>query len=328
MVKISPVNIRMWSKLGSRGTFGVAIAEMAKEAGDNLMVLTSDLCITSGLDRFKKAYPERFLNVGIAEQNMINIAAGLAKEGFNVYATTFANFAAMRGYEQIRLSLGYMGYPVKIVGLASGLAMGMFGNTHYGIEDVSLMRAIPNLTVISPADGLEIVKTVFATYQYEKPVYIRLTGAMNLPIVYNEDYDFTIGKAVMLRQGTDIAIIAAGTMVSESLKAAEILAKEGIDCCVINMHTIKPLDTNAIDDVLKRHVKLIVTVEEHSVVGGLGGAIAEYTARNKRKGPVQLFLGLPDQFGNAGEYKYLLQKYGLVSEQIAQRISLEYQKED
>ena len=317
MIAINSTNARIWSKLGSRGTFGATMLELGGEM-ENLMVLTSDLSTTSGLDRFKNAHSNKFLNVGIAEQNMIGIASGMAKEGKNVFVTTFANFAAMRSYEQIRLGLGYMGFNVKVVGLASGMAMGMFGNTHYGIEDMALMRAVPGLTVLSPADGVEVVKTVMAAAKHQGPIYIRLTGAMNNPIVYKEDYDFTIGKAVTLKEGGAITIIATGTMVYEALAAAKILEEQAISATVVNMHTIKPLDTSVIDKACASS-KLIVTVEEHSIIGGLGGAVAEYKS-SLANAPRQLFIGLPDRFGKAGDYKYLLRKYGLTGEQIAQRI--------
>ena len=317
MLTINPNNARLWSMLGSRGTFGVAMLEAAGGA-ENVMVLTADLSITSGLERFRAAHPDRFLNIGIAEQNMIGIAAGLAKEGYNTFVTTFSNFAAMRSYEQIRLNLGYMGLNVKVIGLAGGMAMGHFGNTHYGIEDIALMRSVPGLTVISPADGAEIMKTVYALIQHEGPVFVRLTGAVNNPVVYSADYDFIIGKAVRLREGTDVAIIACGTMVYESLVAAKKLDAQGISASVTNMHTVKPLDTETVD-YASSGAELLVTVEEHGMIGGLGGAVAEYMA--KRGGsPRQLFVGLPDQFGKGDDYKYLLKKYGLTGDQIAESV--------
>lgn len=317
MLTINASNARVWSMLGSRGAFGVAMREAAADV-DQVMVLTADLSITSGLERFRTAYPDRFLNVGIAEQNMMGIAAGLSKEGYQTFVTTFSNFAAMRSYEQIRLHLGYMGMNVKVIGLAGGMAMGHFGNTHYGIEDMALMRAVPGLTVISPADGAEIMKTVYELMYFQGPVFVRLTGAMNNPVVYSKDYDFTIGKAVQLKAGSDVAIIACGTMVHESLVAAKLLDSQGISASVINMHTIKPLDTDAVDAACSR-VELLVTVEEHGIVGGLGGAVAEYNAR-RGGGPRQLFLGLPDKFGKNGDYKHLLNKYRLVGEKIAEDI--------
>ena len=317
MLPINPANARLWSMLGSRGAFGVAMLESAGGLPD-VMVLTADLGITAGLDRFRVAHPDQFLNVGIAEQNMIGIAAGFAKEGHNVFVTTFATFAAMRSYDQIRLSLGCMGLNIKVIGLAGGMAMGHFGNTHYGIEDMALIRAIPGIAVISPADGAEIMKTVDALTCYQGPVFVRLTGAANNPIVYASDYQFEIGKAVRLKAGTEIAIFSCGTMVYESMQAATKLQALGVSASVTNMHTLKPLDLDAIDDAC-RQSRLLVTVEEHGILGGLGSAIAEHTA--KRGGaPPQIFIGLPDKFGVSGSYKYLLEKYELKGEQIASTI--------
>lgn len=314
---INPANARVWSMLGSRGTFGVAILDAAAHA-DDVMVLTADLAGTSGLERFRSSHPDQFLNVGIAEQNMIGIAAGLAKEGHNVFVTTFSTFAAMRSYEQIRLHLGYMGLNIKVIGLAGGMAMGQFGNTHYGIEDLALMRAVPGLTVIAPADGAEIVKTVNALVAHDGPAFVRLTGAMNNPVVYSADYEFAIGRAVRLCNGRDVEIFASGTMVYECMVAARALGSAGLTCSVTNMHTLKPLDTAAIDRASS--AALVVTVEEHSVTGGLGGAVAEYTAQRGHM-PPQLFIGLPDRFGKNGDYHYLLEKYGLTGAQIAGKIA-------
>jgi len=324
MLEINPINVRMWSKLGARGTFGVAMLDLAGRE-DDVIGMTSDLAITSGLDRFQNTYPEKFVNVGIAEQNMVGIAAGMAKEENVVFATTFATFATMRSYEQVRLHLGYMQFNVKLVGLASGFAMGMFGNTHYGIEDIALMRAVPGLTVLSPADGAEIVKCVNAAYDFYGPIYIRLTGAMNNPIVYKEEFDFQIGKAILLRSGVDVTIIATGTMVHEAMEAAKILeTNHGINATVLDMHTIKPLDKVAIDEACARGVP-IVSIEEHSVVGGLGGAIAEYKARLSNS-PRQIFIGVENRFDKAGDYKYLLENNGLTAELIAKRIVVELSK--
>ena len=323
MLEITPKTARQWSRFGSRAVFGQAIFSLA-ETKNNLMVLSADLGSSSGLSRFKKAYPDKFLNVGISEQNMIGVAAGLAKEGSVVFVTSFAPFIAMRSSEQIRMNLGYMNLNVKAVAIGSGVAMAFLGNSHYGIEDASIMRSIPNLTVVSPADCGEIVQTVFAAAEYEGPVYIRLTGEVNNPVVYEEDYDFEIGKAITLRNGSDISIFANGTMVYESLEAAKILELESISATVVNMHTIKPLDTSVIDKAVKS-TKLIVTVEEHSVIGGLGGSISEYKT-TLSNAPPQLILGLPDKFGKIGEHRYLLEKYELTAMQIAHRIMKQYQK--
>ena len=322
MIQINSLNTRLWSKLGQRSTFGIIMIELGRDI-DNLFVLTADLCSTSGLDRFRALYPEKLLNVGIAEQNLVGIAAGLAKEGNLVFATTFANFAAMRSYEQVRLNMGYMGFNIKLVGLGSGFAMGMFGNTHYGIEDVALMRAIPGLCVISPADCTEVVKVTEAAMQYPGPIYIRLTGIANNPIVYKDDYLFVIGRAVTLKTGSDISIIATGSMVYHALEAAKILEAQGISTAVINMHTIKPLDTDTIQAACMNS-KLIVTVEEHSIIGGLGGAVAEYLC-GLPFASRQLIIGIPDAFQNAGDYQYLLERNGLTGSQIAEKIAGSFQ---
>jgi transketolase len=321
-LEITSKNARQWSRLGSRGVFGQAILSLAETKKD-LMVLSADLGSSSGLSRFKNAFPDKFLNVGISEQNMIGVAAGLAKEGSVVFATSFAPFIAMRASEQIRMNMGYMDLNIKAVAIGSGIAMAFLGNSHYGIEDASIMRSIPNLTVVSPADCGEIVKTVFAASEYEGPMYIRLTGEANNPVVYKEDYNFEIGKAITLREGSEITIIANGTMVYESLEAAKLLDIKGLSATVVNMHTIKPLDTSVIDKAVASS-KLIVSVEEHSVIGGLGGAISEYKT-SLRNAPPQLIIGLPDKFGKVGEHRYLLEKYGLTAKQIAEKIVKQYE---
>lgn len=317
MITFNKINSKIWSKLGSRGAFGVAMLELGKDF-ERVVALTSDLCNTSGLDRFSAAYPERFFNIGIAEQNMTGIAAGISSKNFIVFTTTFSNFSALRSCEQIRHFLGYMKSNVKIVGLAAGFAMGMFGNTHYGVEDIAVMRSIPNITVLSPADSTEVIKTVMAAAQIDGPVYIRLTGTMNNPIVYSDNYQFEVGKAIKLKEGKDVTIIATGTMVYQSLEAASLLEENGVSTCVIDMHTIKPLDTLAIDQACDQS-RLVITVEEHSVIGGLGSAVAEYKSKIINS-PPQLIIGAEDLFRRAGDYKYMLEQNGLTSGQIADKI--------
>jgi transketolase len=323
MLELTPRNAQQWSRFGSRAVFGLAILSLAETKKD-LMVLSADLGGSSGLSRFKNKYPDSYVNIGISEQNMIGVAAGLAKEGFVVFATSFAPFIAMRASEQIRMNLGYMNLNVKAVAIGSGVSMAFLGNSHYGIEDASIMRSIPNLTVVSPADCGEIVKAVFASAEYKGPIYIRLTGETNNPVVYKEDYNFEIGKAITHREGSEITIIANGTMVYESLEAAKLIEAEGFSPTVVNMHTIKPLDTSVIDKAIASS-KLIVSVEEHSIIGGLGGAIAEYKT-TLVNAPPQLILGLPDKFGKVGEHRYLLEKYGLTSKHIAETIMKRYKQ--
>lgn len=316
MIQITKRDAKLWSRLGARATYGLAIMEMAK-LRDDFYVMSADLCQSSGLFKFREEFPERFINSGIAEQNLIGVAAGLAKDGTNIFASSFAPFVTMRACEQVRMNMGYMQLNVKTVGLGSGLIMAQLGNSHYGVEDGSVMRAIPGMTVVNPADGVEIMKTVEALCDYPHPTYLRLTGGPGLPMVYEEDIDFQIGKAINVREGKDIAIIACGTMVYYAKQAAEILAEKGIEASVIDMHTIKPLDMVAVDAELGK--KLIVTVEEATIVGGLGSAVAEHLAIKKQK-PAQLMLGIRDTFPHAGTYQYLLEQCRLTGEQIAEDI--------
>ena len=281
-------------------------------------MVSGDLGDSSGLSRFKNTYPDRFINVGIAEQNMIGVAAGLAKEGYNVFATSFAPFITLRSGEQIRMNLGYMELNVKAVAIGSGLSMAFLGNSHYGLEDMAIMRSIPNLTIVSPADCAEIVKVVYAAANFRGPMFIRLTGAVGNPPVYTEEYNFEIGKSITLKEGSDITIFSIGSMVYESLEAAKILDKTGISAKVVNMHTLKPCDYDAIDLAISSS-KAIITVEEHTIMGGLGSVIAEYKAKFTNS-PAQLIIGLPDRFGKTAEYRFLLEKYRLVGEKIAEDI--------
>ena len=315
-MNITDRNIKMWSTIGSRATFGLAALELVKEV-DNLMVLTCDVSTSAGLDRFRKTHPDKYLDLGIAEQNMIGVAAGLASENFNVITTTFAPFQSIRCCEQIKVNIGYMKQRVCMVGIASGLALGTLGYTHCCIEDVGILRTIPGITIISPADSLETVKAIEAAVKSENSSYIRLTGSSNNPIVYNKDYKFEIGKSITLREGKDISIFCAGAMVYKSLEAAKILETKSISTKVVNMHTIKPIDTIAIKEA--SNSKLIVSIEEHNVIGGLGSAIAEYKSTLKES-PRQLILGINDTYTKGGNYKFLAEKHRLTPEKIVEDI--------
>jgi len=316
---ISESKLNLWSKLGSRATFGQALLLAAKD-NPNVLAMSADLGNSSGLNPFIRKYPSKFINVGIAEQNLIGVAAGLAKEGFVPYVTSFAPFLSMRASEQIRMELGYMQFNVKVVALGSGLAMGFLGNSHYGLEDVSVMRAIPGLTVVSPADCTEIVKVVQAAAHHRGPMYIRLTGGVNNPIVYKSDYKYELGKAIKLKDGDDIAIVCSGTMVHRSLQAAAELAESNIHAEVINMHTIKPLDTAKLE-ALVASGKPLVSVEEHTIIGGLGSAIAEFLSTLKKHVPHKI-IGLEDKFGKTAQYEHLLKLHGLNSSGIANSVRL------
>jgi transketolase len=321
MIEYNSKNIRAWSLLGQTRSFGNTLLEIAK-ANSKIIAVTSDMTKTSGLDRFVKMLPDQLINTGIAEQNMVGISAGLATEGLIPFAISFASFSTMRACEPVRHFLGYMNRNVKLVGVSSGFATGIFGSTHYCKEDTAIMRAISGITIISPADCTELSKAMEACIHYNGPVYIRLTGQMNHPIVYKNDYAFEIGKAIKLKNGKEVTIIAAGSMVHNSLLASQILEEHGIRASVIDMHTIKPLDTKAIDDVIDSS-ELIVSVEEHSKIGGLGGAIAEYLSSLKQC-PVLLKLGIKDEFQKAGSYSYMLQQNQLLPEQIASDIRKKY----
>ena len=313
--------MKKWSRIGSRAAYGMAALELGKKY-DDLIVLVGDTSTSAGLDRFKKTYPEKYLDVGIAEQNMIGIAAGLASEGHQVFTSTFSPFQTMRCCEQIKVNIGYMNQKICMVGLASGLVLGMLGYTHCCIEDVSIMRSIPGITVVSPADCGATVKTVLAAIEHEQSVYIRLTGDAPNPSVYIDDFDFTIGNANVLKDGKDIAIIACGTMVHNSLRAADLLKEGKIHASVIDMHTIKPIDADIIEVLSKSH-NLIVTVEEHSIIGGLGSAVSEHLSTLNEKPPL-LSIGIPDEYGKAGSYRSLLQKRLLLPDQIANTIANRY----
>lgn len=315
-------NIRLWSRLGSCGALGQAALELA-ETNDKVVFVTSDLCFYSGLDRFHTQYPDKLYNVGIAEQNMINIAAGLAKEGFTPFATTYATFAAMRCADQVRVSMGYMKLGVKLIGLTAGLSVGILGPTHMSIEDIAVMRSIPNITILSPADCTESIKAIIAASEINDPVYIRLTGSMPNPPVYTEDYNFKIGKAITLREGSDTVIYATGTMVYNSLKAADMLEAQGISAKVIDLHTIKPIDKETILSNLD--YKMIFSVEEHSTIGGMGSAVAECLSETGAK---ILMIGLKDKYDHAADYNYLIKKNNLDPEGIANTVMNKMKEND
>lgn len=314
---------RIYSRLGQRGSiFGCSVLEHAK-SNNNLVVLTADLASLSGLDRFTKTFPEKFLNIGIAEQNMIGIAAGLSSEGYLPVVTTYATFITMRSCEQIRHYLGYMGLKVIVIGSGAGLIQAYSGNTHYTIEDLSIMRAIPNIAVISPADAGEAVKAFEAALTYKQSVYIRLTGGLNCPIVYKDDYQYFIGQASTVREGEDVVVFATGTMVSSAIKVATDLSESGISTKVVDMHTIKPIDVSAIQKCKK--LKLFVSIEEHNIIGGLGSAISEVMSSETGYPPL-LRLGIDDTFNLAGDYNDLLSQNMLLPYQIKASILERFSK--
>lgn len=309
------LNFKLMSMAGQGGSiFGISLIELMNQRND-LMVLSSDMSTPAGLDKFKTAYPDHFMNVGIAEQNMIGTAAGLAEEGYKPICVAQACFITMRSFEQVRQYCGYMQIPMVIIGIGSGVSLQYMGNTHYAIEDLALMRTIPGMEVIAPCDSYEAVLAFEYAVNSKHPVYIRLFGGTAIPAVFNEEKEFKVGKAIKMREGKDVQIIATGSMVGNALKVAEDLAAEGIESFVVDMHTVKPLDKVAIE----LNKKLIVTLEEHSIIGGLGGAVADVLSQYKSH-PKLLKIGINDRFVPVGSYKYLLLQCGLDIESIKNEI--------
>ena len=303
-------------KIATRESYGNALAELGATCHD-LVVLDADLSGATKTGTFKKAFPERHINCGIAEGNMMTVAAGIATTGKVPFASSFAMFAAGRAFEQVRNSIGYPHLNVKIGATHAGISVGEDGATHQCNEDIALMRAIPGMVVINPADDIEAKAAVKAAYEYVGPVYLRF-GRLAVPVINdNADYKFEIGKGIVLREGKDVTIIATGLEVGESLAAAEMLAADGIDAKVINIHTIKPLDEELVIAAAKETGK-VVTVEEHSVIGGLGSAVAEVLSE---KAPTKMLkIGVNDTFGESGPAVALIKKYGLDAESIYNKV--------
>lgn len=305
--------------MGSRATFGLSLMDIVKEMKD-LMVVTCDVSTSAGLDRFKKTYPENYIDVGIAEQNMIGIATGISMFGNRVITTTFSPFQTLRCCEQIKNNLGYMNSNVKMVGLASGLVLGTLGFTHASIEDIGALRSIPNMNIISPADSTETVKSIYASLNNDSPTYIRLTGGQVNNPIHEEDYNFEIGKAIRIKKGKEIAILASGTRVSDSVLASEkIYQEKNFQASVYNFHTIKPIDKNTIEEIANDH-DCLVTVEEHNIIGGLGSAVSETLAEMDKKNVKLYRMGVEDFYPKGGDYNSLLKLLNLDKDGIYNKI--------
>ena len=317
MMEINDKNIKLLSTIGPRAAFGLGVFEIAKN-NKNLMVITCDVSTSAGLDRFRKKYSDQYIDLGIAEQNMIGVAAGLSSENFQVITTTFAPFQTMRCCEQIKVNLGYMKEKITMVGLASGLVLGNLGFTHCCVEDIGVLRSIPNLKIISPSDSLETIKAVEASLIEEQSCYIRLTGGANNPIINKNNYEFEIGRSITLKEGKDVVIFAAGSILKECLLVANLLEEKEISTRVVNMHTIKPIDNVIIQESIST-AKLIVTIEEHNLIGGLGSAVSEVLS-TFRNTPPQLSLGVNDNYSKSGSYEYLKDYYGLSVNKILEDI--------
>ena len=304
----------MSEKIATREAYGKALVELGEQT-KNVVVLDADLAGATMTKFFKAAHPDRFFDCGIAEANMMNIGAGLSTLGLIPFCSTFAMFGAGRAYEQIRNSIAYPRFNVKICCSHAGVSVGEDGGSHQSIEDIGLMRLIPGMTVIVPADANEARKATFALAEFQGPAYMRL-ARLATP-VFEEDYPFEIGKANVLREGKDVAVFACGLMVNEALEAAKLLSAEGIEISVINVHTIKPIDAACVTEYAQKCGN-VVTVEEHSVIGGLGDAVADVLMGKVcckfRK------IGVNDQFGQSGKAADVLREYGLTADQIAARI--------
>jgi transketolase len=307
----------LWSKLGTRAVFGMVMHELA-ESSSRLLVLSADTSTSAGLDRFRKSFPEKYIEVGIAEQNLIGVAAALSTDGWLPVAATFSPFITLRCLEQIKVMVAYNKAPVKLVGLASGVALGDLGYTHCSIEDIAAIRAVPNVLVFSPADCTELVKALPQILDYEGPMYIRLTGIAPMPRVYIEDYSFELGRPQKIKDGKNIAILANGAAVKIAVGTAERLALNGINPMVLNVHTILPDNDEWVLEHLSGY-NLIVVIEEHSINGGLGTAVVEAVNSTNLLKRV-LKIGLPHAYLKSGNYDYMLEQAELTPECIALKI--------
>lgn len=311
------INVKLLSMAGQGGSaFGITLMELMKERND-IMVLSADMSTPAGLDKFKAAYPDHFMNVGIAEQNMIGIAAGLADEGYKVICVAQACFITMRCFEQVRQYAGYMGIPMILVGIGSGLSLQYMGNTHYALEDIALMRTIPGMTIVAPCDSLEACKALESAIDNNGSTYIRFFGGTGIPAVHSDDIDFELGKAIKLRDGKDVVILVYGSLVRPALEVANTLAEQGLECEVIDVHTVKPFDNNVLNSCLDK--KLVVTIEEHRLTGGLSNVILEKMKENQISTAI-LNLGVGNYYPLPGSYPYMLEQCGLSVEKITNSI--------
>jgi transketolase len=300
--------------MGSRGVLGQVIYDLACE-GYDFYAVTADLSHASGFDRLEKSFPDKLVNVGIAEQNLIGVAAGLAASGTPVVATTWAMFASSRVADQVRNYMGYMQRNIKLIGMDSGFVQSRFSYSHTNPPDIAIMRTIPGITILSPCDGVEIYSAIYAALKIDGPVYIRLTGDTTLPIVHREnEFKYEIGKSIVLQEGKKIAILATGNVVRNAIEAAQILKEKKLDITVADVHTICPIDTKLLNELIS--YDLVVTVEEHMIQGGFGSSVAEFYAKQKKR-PQVVLLGVDNQFTVSGSVQFEHNCFGLLPEQIA-----------
>jgi len=308
---------KQWLRMGPRAMFGQFMLNIAKK-NKKLIVLSADLGRSSGLARFKIEFPKQYISIGISEQNLVGVAAGLADEGYKVFVTSFAPFLSMRASEQIRMNLGYMKHNVNLVALGSGLSMGFLGNSHFGLEDIAIMRTIPNLNITCPADCSELGKVLEDYASNDRgPSYIRLTGIPGSKNVYDKNYKYKFGKNISITKGKDVLVLSYGSILGQIKQSVKDLKKMNIDVELVNVISLKPIDGKIVS-LFKKYNK-IITIEEHTSVGGLGSIMAEIILKNRIK--AKLFsISLPDKFGPTGTYDYLLKHHGLDSDSITKEI--------
>ena len=316
MITITSEKIQEWSKTWHKGPLSDAALD-AVESNKDVVMLAADLAMAVGVYDCIK-YEGQYFNLGIAEQNMLGMACGLAKEGKIPVATSFVPFIALRAFEQVRTSAAYMELNVKMIGTNGGVRGGKAGTSHYGLEDLTIMRCVPGMTVLSPSDGLCMYKAIRAMIDCEGPAYLRVAGVPEVPILYKEDFDYRIGEAVKHRDGEEVAMFATGPMVARALDAAGTLAEVGIEAAVYDVHTIKPLDEKAVLEAAEK-AKLVVTLEENTIIGGLGGAVAELLAQSGTGARLKI-MGLMDKFMKIATYEDQLRKCGLLPDQIAETV--------
>ena len=317
MLPIDGKTIRFLSRMGARGVLGQAVYDCAND-GMDFCVLSADLARASGFDRFSKEYPDRIINAGIAEANMVGMASGLASSRTPVIATTWATFASARVADQVRNYMGFMKSNVKLIGMDSGYENNRFGYTHTNGPDISILGGIPNITIIAPSDGIEIYQAIKATLEIQGPVYIRLTGGQTLPLIHKDsEYAFSIIESEIIREGRDVLFISNGVILSNVMKVADRLADEGYSCGVVNLHTINPTDMEFIDDYMD--CQLIVTVEEHPAHGGIGSIVAQNLAARESHPRLEMICS-KDTFTPAGSYGFALKYNGLDEENMYERV--------
>lgn len=321
--EIDAKSARLFAKMGPRATYGSLMYGFVRD-GHDFVALSADLGRSSGLERFRQEFPDRFFNVGIAEQSMVAIAAGMAREGNTVFASSFAPFISMRASEHIRVNLSYMREPVNLVGLGSGFSLGFLGNTHYGIEDLAVLNTLPNMTILCPADAGSVGKAIINAADIDGPVYIRLTGSPGLPSVYQSDYDYDVGKLNLVGlpgRHADVAIVGCGSILSECVVAQSILKDAGTEVDIYDCHTFKPFDVKGALTIFEKY-RLVVSVEEHALIGGLYSVLAGVKAMSDQAGCILRGLGVNDKWVDPGERDYVLDQLELNSKHIASKISV------